>query len=388
MKTIALIVAAGKGERFGHLIPKQYCQLGGKPVLRYSLEVLTHHPQIDAVAVVGKAEHLEWYREASKGLKLLPFIVGGDSRQQSVKKGLEAIQSLKPDYVLIHDAARPFLNNSLIDRLLTGLQTAPAVIPATAVVDTLKRADQDHRIQSTVDRQGLWRAQTPQAFHYPLILAAHEQYEDKVFTDDASLFEAQGIPPLIILGDEDNMKITIEQDLKRAEKILAHPSYEYRIGSGFDVHAYKEGSFVILGGVKIAHHHSLEGHSDADVGLHALADAMLGAIGAGDIGQHFSPKDMRWRGADSTIFIEHIMTLVAHKSAKIVNADITFICENPKIGPHRDAMVKKISTLLGITTDRVNIKATTTESLGFTGREEGIAAQAVVSIAIPSNPLP
>ena len=384
MKTIALIVAAGRGERFGHSLPKQYCQLGGKPIIRYSLDILTSHPKIDAVVVVGQPDHLDWYQEAVKGLKLLPFIAGGSSRQQSVKKGLEAIQHLKPDYVLIHDAARPFINAALIDRLLIALQTAPAVIPATAVVDTLKYADKDHRIQHTVDRQGLWRAQTPQAFHYPLILAAHEQYEDKTFTDDASLFEAQGIPPFIIIGDEDNMKITVEQDLRRAEKILPS-SYEYRTGSGFDVHAYKEGNFVTLGGIKIANHHSLEGHSDADVGLHALADAILGAIGAGDIGQHFSPKDMRWRGADSSIFIQHIMTLVAKKAGRIVNADITFICENPKIGPHREAMVKKISGLLGISADRVNIKATTTESLGFTGREEGIAAQAVVSIAMPSS---
>lgn len=386
MKTIALVVAAGRGERFGRSLPKQYCLLAGKPVIRYSLEILTNNPHIDAVAVVGQPDHADFYKNAINGLKLLPFIAGGQTRQQSVKKGLEAIQIYKPTHVLIHDAARPFVTPKLIQRLIDGLKESPAVIPATAVVDTLKRTDHQLRITDTVDRQSLWRAQTPQAFDYPLIYAAHEQYTEHNFTDDASLFEAQGISPLIVTGDDDNMKITLEQDLAKAERILAATSiYEYRCGMGFDVHAYKTGDYVTLGGIKIANHHSLEGHSDADVGLHALADAILGAIGAGDIGQHFSPKDMRWRGADSSIFIKHIMEMVFKKSARVTNADITFICENPKIGPHRQAMAEKIAALLHISHDRVNIKATTTEKLGFTGREEGIAAQAVVSIALPIN---
>ena len=381
--SIALIVAAGSGTRLGGEVPKQYLPLAGRAVLRHSVETFLRHPAITGVRVVISAEHRALYESAVAGLPMLPPAVGGASRQDSVRNGLESLADQQPDRVLIHDAARPFLTHEIIDRALAALDDAPGAVVAVPVADTLKRG-QDGRVSGTVDRSALWRAQTPQAFRYADILAAHRQAKGPAMTDDAAVAEAAGLPVTLVMGADDNFKITTADDLRRAERLVGTAGQEFRTGTGYDVHRFAPGDSVTICGVRIAHDQSLEGHSDADVGLHALTDAILGTIGAGDLGSHFPPGDPLWRGADSAQFLTHAAGLVAAKSGRIAHVDVTLICERPKIAPHRAAMITRIAAILGLDEGRVSVKATTTEGLGFTGRREGIAAQAVATVALPA----
>ena len=374
--TIALVVAAGSGSRFGLELPKQYAPLAGKPLLRHSVETLLKHPKIDVVAVVISPEYTNLYENATSGLKLLPPIQGGKERQDSVRLGLKAIAKYSPQRVLVHDAARPGLSLALLDRLLEN--PAPAVIPTLPMVDTVR----DTKGQ-TLDRNSLYRVQTPQCFDYATLLALHENTNTQV-TDDAGLFEAAGLPVATVIGDPLNEKITTLEDWNRMQK-LHEANLEVRVGSGYDVHAFSKTTtnHVTLCGISIPHTAGLEGHSDADVGLHALVDALLGAVSEGDIGLHFPPSDAKWKGADSGKFVTYTRDLIRTKGGLIQHVDITLICEKPKIAPHREEMRQKIATLLEIDVARVSVKATTTEKLGFTGREEGIAAQAIATIKLP-----
>jgi len=383
-RCIALIVAAGSSTRFGGEIPKQYRALAGRPVLRHSVAVFAEHAAVSAICVVINPEHRALYDAATAGLKLLPPVIGGASRQESVLNGLESLAELRPQLILIHDAARPFVTAGIIDRTLAALEQAPGAVVAVPVTDTLKRGI-DGAVAATVDRSALWRAQTPQGFRYADILTAHRQGKGAALTDDAAVAEAAGLEVKLVMGADDNFKITTAEDLRRAERVLGAAAFEYRTGTGYDVHRFTTGSSITLCGVRIEHSQALEGHSDADVGLHALTDAILGAVGAGDIGSHFPPSDPQWRGADSARFLSHAASLVTARGGRIAHVDVTIICERPKVAPHRPAMVARIAEILGIGTDRVSVKATTTEGLGFTGRREGIAGQAVATVAIPAN---
>lgn len=380
--SIALIVAAGAGTRLGGEVPKQYLPLGGRAVLRHSVETFLRHRAISGVRAVISPEHRALYDNAVAGLSILPPVAGGASRQDSVRNGLESLAELQPNRVLIHDAARPFLTAEIVDRTLAALDDAPGAVVAVPVTDTLKRGHDD-RVAGTVDRSALWRAQTPQAFRYADILAAHRQAKGAAMTDDAAVAEAAGLPVKLVMGADDNFKITTADDLRRAERLVGAAAQEFRTGAGYDVHRFAAGDSVTICGVRIAHDQSLEGHSDADVGLHALTDAILGTIGAGDLGSHFPPGDPQWRGADSARFLSHAAGLVAAKGGRIAHVDVTLICERPKIAPHRAAMIARIAAILGLDEGRVSVKATTTEGLGFTGRREGIAAQAVATVALP-----
>jgi 2-C-methyl-D-erythritol 4-phosphate cytidylyltransferase/2-C-methyl-D-erythritol 2,4-cyclodiphosphate synthase len=375
----AVIVAAGTGERFGGSLPKQYRPLAGNSVLRRSVEAFRATGRFDDIVVVIRDEHRPIYETAIAGLGLPEPVIGGATRQDSVRAALEWLAPRAPDLVLVHDAARPLVDRATIDRVLDALADAEAAIAAVPVVDTIKRAESGIAA-GTVDRSGLWQAQTPQGFRFPALLAAHRAAAGEALTDDAAVAERQGIHVRLVEGHVDNFKITTEADLTRAERLLGGAA-DIRTGTGFDVHRLIPGDAVILCGIRIPHGFKLEGHSDADVGLHALTDALLGAIGAGDIGQHFPPSDERWRGADSAAFLAHAAELVRARGT-ILNVDVTLLCERPKIGPHRTAMVARIAEILGIGAERVSVKATTTERLGFTGREEGIAAQASASVRI------
>ncbi len=378
----ALIVAAGRGTRFGGALPKQYLPLGGKSVLRHAVAAFAMHPRIAGVQVVIREEDRSIFAEAVSGLVVLPPVPGGAERQDSVRLGLEALIPHDPARVLIHDAARPFPDPALIDRVLDELDRAPAAIPALPIGDTLKRVA-DGVIRETIDRAQLWRAQTPQGFHFRAILAAHRAVAGQVLTDDAAVAEAAGMAPLVVLGSDDNLKVTTPQDLAAAERLIAARTGDVRVGQGFDVHAFGPGDHIMVCGIAIPHEASLVGHSDADVGLHALTDALLGAIGAGDIGMHFPPSDPRWRGAASDRFLAHAAALVHEKGGEIAAVDVTIICERPKIAPHRARMIEHVAAILEISPARVSVKATTTERLGFTGRGEGIAAQAVATVRLP-----
>ena len=379
---IALVVAAGSGTRLGAALPKQYLPLAGKPLLRYSLETLARHAAIDQVRVVFNPEHRAYYEAASQGLSLLPPVPGGAARQDSVRLGLESLEHLAPDTVLIHDAARPFLDRGTIDRVLGALDAAPGAIPALALRDTVKRG-RDGEIVETLDRSSLWRAQTPQGFRYQSILAAHRAAAGRELSDDAAVAEHAGLAVRLVAGSEENFKVTTAEDLAQAERAVALRQGDVRTGQGFDVHPFGPGDHVRICGVKLPHTQTLVGHSDADVGLHALTDAILGALGAGDIGMHFPPSDPQWRGASSDRFLRHAADLVARTGGAIAHVDVTLICERPKIGPHREAMVTRIAEILAVDKRRVSVKATTTEKLGFTGRGEGIAAQAVATLRLP-----
>ncbi len=386
---IALLVAAGRGSRLGPGTPKQYRRLAGETILRRAAMAFLTHPGIDGVRVVIHADDQAAYEQAVGDLALLPPVPGGATRQDSVRLGLESLEAMAPARVLIHDAARPFVSAAVLDRVIGALDASDGAIPALPVVDTLKReavpaAERGvPEIRSTVERAGLWRAQTPQGFRYAAILAAHRSAAGQALTDDAAVAEAAGLRMVMVAGDEDNLKVTTEDDLLRGERLLTG-STEVRTGMGFDVHRFSPGDHAMLCGIAVPHTHGLLGHSDADVGLHALTDALLGAIGAGDIGSHFPPSDPKWRGAPSEVFLRHAASLVADAGGRIINVDITLICERPKIGPHRDAMRTRIAELLGCAPTRVSVKATTTEELGFTGRREGIAAQAVASVRMPA----
>lgn len=380
MRCVALIVAAGRGERLGGDLPKQYRSLAGRPMLRHTVERFLGHPALDAVRVVIDEDHATHYRRATAGLDLLAPVPGGASRQESVRRGLESLAGLEPERVLIHDAARPLASAALIARVAGALDGAWAALPALPVVDTLKRGEAG-KVEGEVPRAGLWRAQTPQGFRFEAILEAHRAQAGRGLTDDAAVASAAGIEVMLVEGEEDNMKITHPADMARAGRLLADAPRRWRTGQGFDVHRLVEGRPLILAGVAIPFEKGLAGHSDADVVLHAVTDAILGAIAAGDIGQHFPPSDPRWKDADSAQFLEHAVALAARAGGALENVDVTVLCERPKIGPHREAMRARLAAILGLPEDRVGIKATTTEQLGFTGRGEGIAAQAVATLS-------
>ena len=378
----ALVVAAGQGSRFGGPLPKQYLPLGGSTILRHAVAALHGHGRIANVLVAIRPEDRALFDTSVAGLTVMAPIAGGPRRQDSVRLGLEALAAYCPHRVLIHDGARPFPDRQLVDRVIDGLDGAVASIPCLPLRDTIKRGE-GGTIRQTIDRSALWRAQTPQGFRFDAILAAHRAAIGRELTDDAAVAEAAGLAPLIVDGSEDNLKVTTAEDLAAAERLLAARQGDVRVGQGFDVHPFAPGDHLWICGVRVAHGMSLAGHSDADVGLHALTDAVLGAIGAGDIGMHFPPSDPRWRGAASDQFLSHAADLVRARGGAIAAVDVTMICERPKIAPYRLAMVERIATILGITPDRVSVKATTTEKLGFTGRAEGMAAQAVATVRLP-----
>jgi 2-C-methyl-D-erythritol 4-phosphate cytidylyltransferase/2-C-methyl-D-erythritol 2,4-cyclodiphosphate synthase len=379
----ALVVAAGRGDRFGGVVPKQYLTLGGSAVLHHAVAAFARHPRIDAVCVAIRPQDRPMFERAIGGLAVLPPVAGGASRQESVLLGLEALAGHRPDRVLIHDGARPFPGAGLIDRVVAALDRAPAAIPCLPLRDTIKRAA-GGSIRETVDRSALWRAQTPQGFHFDAILAAHQAAAGDQLTDDSAVAEAAGLQPLLVAGDETNIKITAPEDLAAAERFVALRLGEVRVGQGFDVHAFGPGDKILVCGVEIPHGASLVGHSDADVGLHALTDAILGALGAGDIGLHFPPSDPQWRGAASERFLRHAAGLVAARDGAVAHVDVTIICERPRIAPYRAAMRECVAAILGIGADRVSVKATTTDRLGFLGRGEGVAAQAVATLRLPA----
>jgi 2-C-methyl-D-erythritol 4-phosphate cytidylyltransferase/2-C-methyl-D-erythritol 2,4-cyclodiphosphate synthase len=385
MRTVGLVVAAGRGQRLGGEIPKQYLPLGDAAVIRHCLERLTRHPGVDDVRTVIHPDDRPLYDRAVAGLTLLDPVPGGERRQESVRLGLESLLPLAPAQVLIHDAARPFLDDAMIDGALAALQAAPGAVVAVPVADTVKRAADGH-VAETVDRAGLWRAQTPQAFRFADILSAHRAAIGVDLTDDAAVAEQAGLEVRLVAGNENNFKVTTGDDLHRARALMEYRrgGGEYRSGQGLDVHRFGPGDHLTLCGVRIPHDAGLIGFSDADAGLHALTDAILGAIAAGDIGTHFPPGDRRWRDADSAIFLKHAGDLVATRGGRIVNLDLTLICERPRIGPYREAMTARVAEILALDPSRIAIKATTTERLGFTGRGEGLAAQAVATVRLPA----
>ena len=394
MTVNALIVAAGRGERLaaqtGDQRPKQYRPLGGTVMLRRTLAQFVSHRSISRTVVVISPNDRQLYSACVEGLEGdFTWVAGGATRQSSVRAGLRAMSAAKPEFVLIHDAARPFASHKLIDRVINGLKLVPGIIPCIAVGDTLKRIE-NGRVVETVDRNHVVAAQTPQGFVFSAISEAHARAvaEEKAsFTDDASLAEWAGIPVHLTSGDSANLKITTAEDFAEANRRVLMERLaamgDIRTGQGFDVHAFGPGDHVTLCGVRIESASGLVGHSDADVGLHALTDAVLGAIGAGDIGTHFPPSDPQWQGVSSDRFLAHAADQLRRRKGVIANVDVTLICEEPKIGPHRDAMRAAIARILAIETDKVSIKATTTEGLGFTGRREGIAAQATATVRLP-----
>lgn len=370
-----LIVAAGKGVRAGTGLPKQYERLGGLPMLRRTVEAFRGFP----VQVVIGPDQEELAAAALAGLDLPLPVPGGATRQESVRLGLEALAKSAPDYVLIHDAARPLISRKVTDDVVKALQAgADGALPMVAASDTLRRQGADGR-WTLVSREKLYRAQTPQGFVYDKILKAHRDHAKEDVTDDVALAELAGLKVEMVEGEEKNIKVTRKEDFSLAESLLGA---DVRTASGYDVHKFTDGDHIMLCGLKIPHSHALEGHSDADVGLHAITDALLGCIGEGDIGQHFPPTDERWRGAPSWKFLDHAANLVRDKGGVINHVDLTIICERPKVGPHRDAMKAKIAEILKIEPSRVSVKATTTEGLGFTGRREGIAAQATATVRL------
>lgn len=379
MTVIALIVAAGTGSRTGLDYPKQYLKLDGETVLSRAIDQFLNHPLVDQVQVIINPKDEDLYEAAVKDRAVLPWVAGGKTRQISVMLGLNALKKQSPDCVLIHDAARPFVSADLIDRCIKCLADFDAVLPAMPMVDTLKSID-GNRVTGTLDRSNIVSAQTPQSFKYNSILKAHTDYLDQDVTDDIALAELAGIPVKWVMGDAANIKITTKEDI---EMVASKALTDIRSGLGFDVHAFAENRDLWLGGVKIPYTKGLKGHSDADVALHAITDAVLGAISAGDIGTHFPPSDEKWRGASSDRFLAHAGKLVGDLGGRINNIDLTIICEAPKIGPYRELMKTRIAEILKIDQKRISIKGTTTEKLGFTGRGEGIAAQAIATVRLP-----
>lgn len=386
-RTTVLIVAAGKGERAGRSGPKQYESLAGQPMLRRTVEAFAGWP---VRVVIGPGQE-SLYR-TTMGPNAPAPIMGGARRQDSVRLGLEALADGAPDFVLIHDAARPLVSRALIERTIAALEAGAAgAVPMLAVADTLRRKEGQRWV--TVPREGLQRAQTPQGFRFADILKAHRDHAGADATDDVAIAELAGLAVEAVLGEEVNLKVTTEKDFGLAERYLDSfdgrsadaTLHETRSAMGYDAHRFTEGDHVWLCGVRVPHDHGLEGHSDADAGLHALTDAVLGCISAGDIGQHFPPTDERWRGAPSWKFLDHANTLVKRKGGAVLHCDVTLICERPKIGPHREAMRTRIAEILSLDIDRVSVKATTTEGMGYTGRREGLAAQAVATVRVPAN---
>lgn len=386
----ALIVAAGRGSRAGENGPKQYALLGGQPMLSRTIRAFTDHPRVSDVRVVIHADDLPKYEAAIASLGICPGapIIGGATRQASVRAGLDALAQEPPDVVLIHDAARPLVDGGLIGRVIAALDRADAALPVLPVADTLKRGANGNVVE-TIPRDGLYRAQTPQGFRYGEILDAHQAAAKagrSDFTDDAAIAEWQGIQVALVDGSEHNYKITTAEDLALAQESLMRDDargFCIRVGSGFDVHAFGPGDGVTLCGLRIPHTHALIGHSDADVALHALTDAILGALGEGDIGMHFPPAEPRWAGAASEMFLRDAVFRTHDKGGTVEHLDLTIICETPKISPHRNAFRASIASIAGIDEARISVKATTTERLGFTGRGEGIAAMATATVRLP-----
>ena len=388
-----VIVAAGRGERAGTADgPKQYRLIGGRSVLSRTLDAFLSHPAVGDIVVAIHEDDQDLFDKAvgSRPARVR-VIKGGGTRQVSTLKGLEALAEAAPDVVLIHDGVRPFVDAGTIDRTLASIDSVHGALPALPVSDTLKRAGDSGTTMGTVPRDGLHAAQTPQGFPFAGILDAHRRAAATGLadlTDDTAIAEWAGIPVRIVLGSPDNVKLTWARDIAMADQRLSGGAQLYpdvRTGNGYDVHAFEPGDHVTLCGVQIAHDKKLSGHSDADVGLHALTDALLATCGAGDIGTHFPPSDPQWKGAASHLFVEHAAGIVRAKGGRIANADITLICEAPKIGPHRAAMTAALAAMLKISPDRISIKATTNEGLGFIGRAEGIAAIATASVVFPGE---
>lgn len=371
-----LIVAAGKGERAGTELPKQYEQLAGQPMLRRTVQAFAGLP---VRVVIGRGQE-DLAAAALQGLDLPTPVLGGATRQESVRLGLEALAKDAPDFVLIHDAARPLISATVIGDVVKALEAgADGALPMVAAADTLRRRNAQGG-WTLVPRENLYRAQTPQGFVYAKIMAAHRAHAGQEVTDDVALAELAGLKVDMVEGEEKNIKVTRKEDFALAESLMG--AGDVRTATGYDVHKFTDGDHIWLCGLKVPHTHGLEGHSDADVGLHAITDAILGCVGEGDIGQHFPPTDERWRGAASWKFLDHAASLVAAKGGVITHVDVTIICERPKVGPHRDAMKAKIAEILKLEPSRVSVKATTTEGLGFTGRREGIAAQAIATVKL------
>ncbi|HZL39866.1 MAG TPA: bifunctional 2-C-methyl-D-erythritol 4-phosphate cytidylyltransferase/2-C-methyl-D-erythritol 2,4-cyclodiphosphate synthase [Pseudolabrys sp.] len=386
----AVVVAAGRGARAGADMPKQYRPIGGQSMLRRALCMLAAHQEIGLVQPVIREDDVDLYREQAVRLDLLSPVFGGVTRQVSVHAGLEAVAARKPEIVLIHDAARPFASAALVSRAIAAAKKTGAAIPALPVTDTVKTVDAGGLVGGTIDRTTLRLVQTPQGFAFEALLDAHRRAaaqgrED--FTDDAALAEWAGLKISMFPGEPGNIKITEDGDFARAEAHVLGTLGDVRTATGIDVHAFGPGDHVTLGAIRIPHDRGLIGHSDADVALHALVDAILGALAEGDIGAHFPPSDPQWRGASSDRFMTFAVERVKARGGRIAHLDLTIVCETPKIGPHRDAMRAKIAALVGIDAGRVAVKATTSEKLGFTGRSEGIAAYATATIRLPWSAL-
>jgi 2-C-methyl-D-erythritol 4-phosphate cytidylyltransferase / 2-C-methyl-D-erythritol 2,4-cyclodiphosphate synthase len=382
----AVVVAAGDGVRAGGDLPKQFRRIGGETLLEHALSAFVKAPNIAFVQPVTRSKDLALARTLTSGMKVLAPVSGGVTRQASVCAGLEALLPHSPDIVLIHDAARPFASASLIARAIEAAEKTGAAIPALPVNDTVKRVDQSGIVEATLDRNFMRLVQTPQAFAFPLLLEAHRRAAAQGrsdFTDDAALAEWAGIKVSVFAGEPGNIKLTTPEDFARAEAIQSDALGDVRTGSGLDVHAFGPGDHVTLGGIHIPHNQALTGHSDADVALHALTDAILGALADGDIGAHFPPSDAQWRGASSDRFLAFAVGRVRTRGGRIAHLDLTIVCEAPRIGEHRDTMRANIARLAGISIERVAVKATTSEKLGFTGRGEGIAAYATATVRLP-----
>ncbi len=375
---IALILAAGQGRRLAADRPKAYVPLAGLPVLRRSVLAFLRHPEVDGVQVVIDPDHRRWYEQAVGDLSLPPPVMGGASRQESARRGLEALAAQGARQVLIHDAARPLVSGGLIRRVAEALARHAAAAPALPVVDTLRRLE-DGRPGAALSRENLLRMQTPQGFAFQSILEAHRREAGRSHSDDVGVALAQGVEVAWVAGEERNVKITTPGDLRFAEELLRASPRTHRTGFGYDVHRFADRPPLVLLGVSFADHPGLLGHSDADVGLHALTDAILATVAAGDIGTHFPPDDLRWRGADSAHFLRRALALLADAGGRLEHVDITLLLERPRIGPRREAMRARLSELLGLPTDRISVKATTSEGLGFVGRGEGVAAYAVAT---------
>jgi len=380
----AIVVAAGRGERAGGGVPKQYRTLAGVPIIRQSVENMVRVSTIRAIQPVVHRDDEVLFRTALSGIDILPPVFGGATRQASVLAGLEALASRKPDVVLVHDAARPFVSPALIERAIAAGEKGAAV-PALPITDTVKSVENDV-VTSTLDRNALRTIQTPQAFRFDFLLDAHRKAAGAGrhdFPDDASLAEWAGMRVSVFAGDPGNIKLTTREDFIRAEAEAMAKLGDVRVGSGYDVHAFGDGDHIMLGGVKIPHTRGVVGHSDADVALHALVDAILGALADADIGVHFPPSDPQWRGASSDRFLKFAVERVKARGGMIAHLDVTVVCEAPRVGPHRDAIRARIAEIGGISPDRVAIKATTSEKMGFTGRGEGLTASATATIRLP-----
>ncbi|MGB6999656.1 MAG: bifunctional 2-C-methyl-D-erythritol 4-phosphate cytidylyltransferase/2-C-methyl-D-erythritol 2,4-cyclodiphosphate synthase [Pseudolabrys sp.] len=382
----AVVVAAGKGLRAGGEIPKQFRRIAGETLLERALSAFAEAPDVTFVQPVIRPDDVDLVRRLTSGMNVLEPVAGGATRQASVRAGLEALVACTPDIVLVHDAARPFASAGLITRAIAAAEKTGAAIPALPVTDTVKRIDSTGTIEATLDRNSIRLVQTPQAFAFPALFDAHRRalaQGRNDFTDDAALAEWAGIKVSVFAGEPGNIKFTTPEDFARAEAIQSAGLGDVRTGSGLDVHAFGPGDHVTLGGIRIPHVQALTGHSDADVALHALTDAILGALADGDIGAHFPPSDPQWRGASSDRFLTFAVERVRARGGRIAHLDLTIVCEAPRIGVHRDRMRANIANLAGIGIERVGVKATTSEKLGFTGRGEGIAAYATATIRLP-----